>query len=56
MLPKSPMGGAIGYMRNNWEALKRYTELGLPVDRQQRLRATHEDDRNWTEELVVHGE
>ena len=31
-------------------------QLGLPVDRQQRVRATHEDDRNWTKELVVHRE
>src|SRR5207244_631256 len=26
VLPKSPMGEAIGYAQNNWEALRRYTE------------------------------
>jgi Transposase IS66 family len=58
VLPKSPLGGALGYMRNNREALKRYTvrQLGLPVDRQQCVRATHEDNRDWTEKLAVHGE
>src|SRR3954470_15326609 len=33
VLPKSPMGGAIGYALNNWEALRRYTEAGfLAID------------------------
>jgi transposase len=33
VLPKSPMGEAIGYALNNWEALKRYTEAGfLAID------------------------
>ena len=54
VLPKSPMGGAIGYVQNNWEALKRYASSGLPVDRQQRRRATYENNRNWKKELVVH--
>jgi transposase len=32
-LPKSPMGEAIGYALNNWEALRRYTEAGfLAID------------------------
>ncbi|HYH63217.1 MAG TPA: IS66 family transposase, partial [Urbifossiella sp.] len=32
-LPKSPLGGAIGYTLNNWEALKRYLERGyLAID------------------------
>jgi hypothetical protein len=33
VLPKSPMGEAIGYTLNNWEALRRYTEAGfLTID------------------------
>jgi transposase len=33
VLPKSPMGEAIGYALNNWEALIRYTEAGfLAID------------------------
>jgi transposase len=33
VLPKSPMGEAIGYALNNWEALRRYTEAGfLAID------------------------
>jgi transposase len=33
VLPKSPMGEALGYVRNNWTALVRYTEAGfLDID------------------------
>ena len=33
VLPKSPMGEAIGYVLNNWAALVRYTEAGfLAID------------------------
>jgi transposase len=33
VLPKSPMGEAISYALNNWEALRRYTEAGfLTID------------------------
>jgi transposase len=33
VLPKSPMGEAIGYALNNWSALERYTEAGfLTID------------------------
>jgi hypothetical protein len=33
LLPKSKLGQAIGYMRNNWEALKRFLSDGrLPID------------------------
>ena len=33
VLPKSPMGEAVGYALNNWTALCRYTEDGdLPID------------------------
>jgi len=32
-LPKTPLGQAIGYALNNWEALKRYLEAGyLAID------------------------
>ena len=56
VLPKSPLGGAIGYMQNQLGGVEAVHQLGLPVDRQQRVRATHEDNRNWTKELVVHRE
>jgi len=33
VLPKSPIGGAIGYARSNWAALNRFTEAGyLSID------------------------
>jgi transposase len=33
VLPKSPLAEALGYARNNWDALKRYTEAGfLAID------------------------
>jgi hypothetical protein len=33
VLPKSPMGEAVSYALNNWEALRRYTEAGfLAID------------------------
>jgi transposase len=33
VLPKSPIGGAISYAQNHWEALKRYTSSGyLAID------------------------
>jgi transposase len=33
VLPKRPLGAAIGYVQNHWEALKRYTSLGsLSID------------------------
>ena len=33
VLPKSPIGGAIGYVQNHWEALIRYTSSGyLAID------------------------
>ena len=30
-LPKSPLGAAIGYASNNWDALKRYLDQGFLV-------------------------
>jgi transposase len=39
VLPKSPMGEAIGYALNNWDALRRYTEAGfLTIGRVERWR------------------
>jgi hypothetical protein len=33
VLPKSPLGAAIGYVQNHWEALRRYTSSGfLSID------------------------
>ncbi len=33
LLPKSKLAAAIGYLRNNWEALKRFLSDGhLPID------------------------
>ena len=29
VLPKSPMGEALGYVHNQWRALNRYTEAGF---------------------------
>jgi transposase len=51
VLPKSPLGGAIGYVQNQWEALKRYTSSGyLSIDnnvaeRQMKIIATGR--KNW---------
>jgi len=51
VLPKSPMGGAFGYMRNNWEALKRYTSSGyLSVDNnvsEQHMKTIATGRKNW---------
>jgi len=41
VLPKSPMGEAIGYALNNWEALIRYAEAGfLAIGRVERWRGS----------------
>jgi len=51
VLPKSPLGGAIGYMRNNWEALKRYTTSGyLSIDNnvaEQHMKTIATGRKNW---------
>ena len=40
VLPKSPIGAAIGYARSNWAALNRYTEAGyLAIDNNESERA-----------------
>jgi transposase len=50
-LPKSPLGQAIGYALNNWEALKRYSEQGyLAIDNnlsERTLRAIALGRNNW---------
>jgi transposase len=50
-LPKSPLGQAIGYARNNWEALVRYLESGiLGIDNnlsERTLRAVAIGRNNW---------
>jgi transposase len=51
VLPKSPLGAAITYMRNNWEALKRYTSSGfLSIDNnvaEQHMKTIATGRKNW---------
>src|SRR3954469_23196591 len=51
VLPKSPMGGAIGYVQNQWEALKRYTSSGyLSIDNnvaEQHMKTVATGRKNW---------
>jgi transposase len=51
VLPKSPLGTAIGYASNNWDALKRYLEQGfLALDNnlsERTLRAIALGRNNW---------
>jgi hypothetical protein len=51
VLPKSSLGTAIGYLRNNWEALVRYREQGdLAIDNnlsERTLRAVAVGRNNW---------
>jgi transposase len=51
VLPKSPLGGAIGYMQNHWEALKRYTDSGyLSIDNnvaEQHIKRIATGRKNW---------
>lgn len=50
-LPKSPLGTAIGYASNNWDALKRYLDAGyLAIDNnlsERTLRAVALGRNNW---------
>ena len=50
-LPKSPLGTAIGYMSNNWVALKRYLDAGyLAIDNnlsERTLRVVALGRNNW---------
>ncbi|MCE9532626.1 MAG: IS66 family transposase, partial [Planctomycetes bacterium] len=51
VLPKSPMGEAIGYALNNWTALNRYVDVGyLAIDNnraERALRAVAIGRKNW---------
>jgi transposase len=51
VLPKSPLGGAFGYMRNNREALERYTGSGyLSIDNnvaEQHMKTIATGRKNW---------
>jgi transposase len=50
-LPKSPLGIAIGYVQNNWEALTRYTSSGyLAIDNnlsEQHMKTVAIGRKNW---------
>jgi transposase len=51
VLPKSPLGAAIGYMQNNWGALRRYTSSGyLSIDNnvaEQHMKTVATGRKNW---------
>jgi transposase len=51
VLPKSPMGQAVGYTRSNWTALNRYLEAGyLSIDNnaaERALRPVAVSRKNW---------
>jgi hypothetical protein len=51
VLPKSPMGTAIGYVQNNWEALRRYASSGyLSIDNnvsEQHMKTIATGRKNW---------
>lgn len=51
VLPKSPLGQAIGYIRNQWSALSRYIEIGdAPIDNngaERALRRIAVGRNNW---------
>ena len=51
LLPKSKLGKALGYLRNNWEALKRFLSDGrLPIDNndaERDLRRIAVGRKNW---------
>jgi transposase len=51
VLPKSPLGGALGYLWNNLEALKRYTSSGyLSIDNnvaEQHMKTIATGRKNW---------
>ena len=53
VLPKSPMGEAIGYALNQQGGAAALHGAGLPGDRQQRVGAWGEDDRHRSQELAV---
>ena len=56
VLPKSNLAKAVTYARNQWEALRRYTEDGRSDDRQQRQRANASAPSRGPEELALSGQ
>ena len=56
ILPKSPLGRALQYMRNHWGALRRYLDDGcLPIDNND-VEHVDEADRDRLQELARCGE
>ncbi len=56
VLPKSPLGEAVGYARNQWAALRRYTTAGfLEIDNKTAERALRAVaiGRNYAELLIM---
>ena len=51
LLPKSQLGKAVGYMRNNWDALKRFlSDAHFPIDNNEAERALRRiavGRKNW---------
>ena len=51
VLPKAPISGALGYVRNNWEALTRYASSGyLSIDNnvaEQQMKMIATGRKNW---------
>lgn len=51
VLPKSPLGAAIGYVKNHWEALRRYTSSGfLSIDNnvsERHMKTIATGRKNW---------
>ena len=52
VLPKSPIGKAVGYAENHWDALVRFSENGaIPIDTnaiEREMRVVAVGRRNWT--------
>jgi hypothetical protein len=59
VLPKSPIGGAIGYVQNHWEALIRYASSGyLAIDNnvsEQHMKTIATGRKNWLFTGSEHG-
>ena len=53
VLPRSPMAAAITYAKNQWAALTRLRDAGLPEHRQQRRRAGPEAGGHRPKELAL---
>ena len=53
VLPKSPLGKAIAYARNQWPDLQTYTRDGAAEHRQQPRRADATSPGDWSQELFI---